>query len=134
MRAPRTWRWRYLTGLWAVCVLAALFWNARALPPLTAKASSGEITCNFNIFDEAGSIFATAEIWGTASCPTCGPISMEVSWGDGTGWGWNQVDPGPNFGASWFHAYAAPGGYDVCVEADDADGERCTYCQRVNVD
>jgi hypothetical protein len=134
MHATRTGFSRSLTGLWAACVLAALFWNAQALRPVAAKASSGELTCSFNIFDEAGSYFATAEVWGTASCPTCGPISMEVNWGDGSGWGGNQVDPGPSFSASWAHPYAQPGSYQVCVEADDADGERCSYCQQVNVD
>jgi hypothetical protein len=134
MTAQKT--WRVLTGLWAIGVFALVVGNARLLPSTTVRAAAAtdEITCNFFIFDEFGSIFAGAEIWGTASCPWCGPISMEVNWGDGSGFGWNQVDPGPDFDAQWAHPYAAPGAYTVCIEADDADGERCSYCQEVHVD
>lgn len=123
--------WRCLTGLWAICVLSASLWNARTLPPAAAvSAAAGgvdEISCGFEWDDP------WFEIWGTASCPTCGPISMEINFGDGSGWGSNQVDPGPTFFHQWYHLLPGPGSYQVCMEADDADGERCTACQLVTV-
>ena len=121
--------WRSLTGLWAICVLSLLLWNARTLPPATVAAGGvDEITCGFE-WD-----YPYFEIWGTASCPTCGPISMEVNFGDGGGWGGNQVDGGPNFFHQWYHEFPpGPGSYQVCMEADDADGERCLQCQIVTM-
>jgi hypothetical protein len=49
------------------------------------------------------------------------------------GWGSNQVAPGPTFFHQWYHLLPGPGSYQVCMEADDADGERCTACQLVTV-
>jgi hypothetical protein len=121
--------WRFLTGLWTIGVLALLLWNARALPPTTvaaAGAGTGEITCYFD-WD-----YPYFEISGTASCPWCGAISMEVDFGEGAGYGDNQVDPGPNFLNQWYHEFPpGPGTYRVCMSADDADGEACEACQNV---
>jgi hypothetical protein len=73
------------------------------------------------------------DYWWLANCPTCGLVSFEINWDDGSGWGENQIRPNPPQSTfadvQWQHTYAQNGTYHVKIAADDASGNSC-YSER----